>query len=806
MSGDTSPSLVDLFGRLVEMGPDARAAQLAGLDLEPNDRAELDRLLALDERDSAWLDRLASTTLPDTLDEVFRAGAEGADLGEEWELLEVIGRGGMGVVHRARDRRLDRIVALKFLPVDRRRDTLARDRLLAEARAASSLDHPAIGIVHQIGVTGPGSGSFEPGQPFIAMAYYEGETLAERAARERISPAAILEWATQLADGLAHAHRAGIVHRDIKPSNVIVAADGRVRILDFGIAALRGSAAPGAGTRAYVSPEQLAGAPPRPEDDVWSFGVLLEELLAVPSGRAPADASTARLARNLARLAATCRAEDPALRPPDAGAVAEELRRIRRDVEERGRGPERPRVAVLPFADIGLGAENEWFVDGVMEEILGRLARLDGLRVTGRATAMRMKGRLLPADRIAEELGVRFLLEGGVRRVDDTVRVGVRLLDTAEDHYLWTDAFEGPVSDIFAIQERVALGVADALSVELSGADREELERRPLEDLRAWESYLRARHEAWRFSAEGIERARRHLNAALDIVGPNALLYSTLGHLEAISIDAGIAGGPDVLARVDAFADRTFELDPDSGRGSFLRAFAAMNRGEMARAVRAGRRALEALGSDPDVLVAYGYILARVGRTTEADELFRSAIRLDPLTPLNRCMPGFVALMEGRHDDAVEPYRQMMEMDPDNPVSPLFFGWALAYAGRTEEAIGVFGPASRRLPGTPFAAWAASFAAGLAGDTEGARTAITPALEAAATGSEMFARALAHCRALGGDVEGGVDALRSMVRLGMLCLPFIERHDRFIEPLRGHPEFQAILAEAQRRVRVVEDA
>ena len=231
-----------------------------------------------------------------------------------------------------------------------------------------------------------------------------------------------------------------------------------------------------------------------------------------------------------------------------------------------------------------------------------------------------------------------------------------------------------------------------------------------------------------------------------------------------------------------------------------------MNRGEMARAVRAGRRALEALGSDPDVLVAYGYILARVGRTGEADELFRSAIGLDPLTPLNRCMPGFVALMEGRHDDAVEPYRQMMEMDPDNPVSPLFFGWALAYAGRTEEAIDVFEPASRRLPGTPFAAWAASFAAGLAGDAAGARAAITPALEGAATGSEMFARALAHCRALGGDVEGGLDALRSAVRLGMLCLPFIERHDRFLEPLRARPEFGTIVEEARRRVRAVEDA
>ncbi len=805
MTGGASPSIVELFGRLVELAPEARAAQLAALELTAEERAELDRLLALDDRDESWLDGLAASTLPEMLDEVFRQDAEGADLGDQWELLEVVGRGGMGVVHRARDRHLDRIVALKFLPADRRRDVAARDRLLAEARAASSLDHPAIGVVHQIGVTGPDSGAVEAGQLFIAMAYYEGETLAERAAREPISTPAVLGWVIQLADGLAHAHRAGVVHRDIKPSNVIVATDGRVKILDFGIAALRGSAAPIAGTRAYISPEQLAGAPPAPENDVWSFGALLDELLAADRGSAEkADPSGGELARKLGGLATTCRADDPSHRPPDAGAIAGELRRIRREVDAAGAAPDRPRVAVLPFADIGLGAEDQWFVDGVMEEILDRLARIEGLRVTGRATSMRMKGRLLSSDRIARELGVRYLLEGGVRRVGDTVRVSVRLLDTAEDHYLWTDSFQGRVSEIFDIQERVALGVAEALPLELSAPDRAELERRPLEDLRAWESYLRARHEAWRFSPEGLERARRHLHAALEIVGPNALLYSTLGHVEAISVDAGLAGGPEALDRVDDFADRTFELDPDSGRGNFLRAFAAMNRGEMARAVRAGRRALERLRSDPDVIVANGYILARVGRTGEADELFRRAIRLDPLTPLNRCMPGFVALMEGRFDDALEPYREMLDMDPDNPVAPLFWGWALAYADRTAEAIEVFETAGERHPGTPFASWASSFAAGLAGDAEAARARITPALEQAARGSEMFARVLTHCRALAGDVEGGLEALRSAVRLGMLCLPFLEWHDRFLEPLREHPEFADILEDARARVDRIE--
>ncbi len=808
---DGDHTLVRHFGRLVELPAGERAAILNALEISPDRRKELERLLALDARTPAWLDTLAAQILPPALDDLRQGTSLPHELDDDhWEFLGTIGAGGMGVVHKARDRRLDRVVALKFLPFDHRRDPAARERLLAEARAASALDHPSIGVIHQLGVTGEGKGGAEgvrAGQPFIAMAFYEGATLAELAARGPVPLGTVLDWGTRIADGLGHAHRAGIVHRDLKPSNVIVTDDGRVKILDFGIAALRGERPGASGTWAYMSPGQLEGRPAIPEDDVWSLGVVLSELLSGDrTGDRPLQSLPAGLPEALVGLLGRCLDEDASRRPPDGGAVAAELRGIVRARTERaGReaGGAPPRVAVLPFANVGLSREDDWFSDGLTEEVLDRLARVDGLRVTGRASAMRLKGRLLPADQVARELEVRYLVEGGVRRAEGRIRVSIRLLDTDEDRYLWTDTVEGKDSEVFAIQERVAIGVVEALPVELTGPDRRALGRRPIEEVRAWESYLRARAEAWRFSAEALGRARRHLHAALEVVGPNALLYSTLGHLEAISVDAGVAGGPEALDRIDDFANRTVELDPESGRASWLRSFAALHRGDMARAVRAGEQAIEALPRDPDVLVTTGYILARVGQTKRASALFDTAIELDPLTPLNRCMPGFVALLEGRWRDALEPYRVMREMDPDAPFTITCHGWALAYADQVPEAIATLGEVTERFPGTVFASWAGSLAAGLAGDKEGALERISPEFESAARGSEMFARALTHCRALAGDAAGGLEALRKMVELGMLNLPFLQEHDRLAAELRVDPRFDAILVEARHRLKHV---
>jgi tetratricopeptide (TPR) repeat protein len=335
----------------------------------------------------------------------------------------------------------------------------------------------------------------------------------------------------------------------------------------------------------------------------------------------------------------------------------------------------------------------------------------------------------------------------------------------------------------------VARGIVEGLSLELSDAESRALARRPLEDVRAWESYLRARHEAWRFSGPSLERARRFIDAALGIVGENELLYSTLGHILAMSIEAGVAPGPDTVDEVERLADRVFSLDPTSPRGHWLKAFCAFQKGRLHAAIRAGLRALTLDPEDPDTLLLLGYVQGHAGRTVEARALLEQAVELDPLTPVTRCMPGFVDMMEGRFDAAVEPYRQMAELDPDGPFALVTYGWALAYAERLDEAIDVFQRASSKFPGTPFASWAESFTRSLQGDPTGAREAITPAFVFAAGSSGMFARALTHCYARAGDLDEGFRWLDRVIDLGLWNLDFLETHDRFLEPLRSDPRF-----------------
>ncbi|MDH5588873.1 MAG: tetratricopeptide repeat protein, partial [Gemmatimonadota bacterium] len=512
----------------------------------------------------------------------------------------------------------------------------------------------------------------------------------------------------------------------------------------------------------------------------------------------------------LSRIVQRCLRKDPSQRYQSAGELLEDLRSVapvgdpdafRGDAGTGVPGPgspaprlRRPGVVVLPFVNISADTDNEYFSDGLTDEVIAQLAAIGGLRVISRTSAMRLKGTSLSLAEIARKLGVRYVLEGSVRKAGGMFRVTAQLVDAHTDDPLWTLARSGEEGDVFSVQEDVARGVVEALSVHLTPSETEALAARPIEDWRAYEAYLRARYEAWRFTADGLERAQHYVESALEIVGENELLFTTLGLIAAMSIEAGVAGGPEALDRVEEYADRVFDIDPRSARGNWLRAFAAVNRGDVGRAIRAAERARHLSPEDPDILLLLGYVYARLDRTERADALIRQAAELDPLTPITQCMPGFVRLMEGRFDEAVEPYRRQVALDPHNPFAAVTLGWALAHAGRNEEAVAVLDDASSRFPETPFGSWAGSLACGLRGDADGAAGAVTPAFEAAAGGSEMFARALAECYALAGARDEALRWLERAVDLGLLSEAFIATHDGFLASLRDDPGFGVIVA------------
>jgi eukaryotic-like serine/threonine-protein kinase len=806
----------ELFERAVALPPGERArflVEACGDDAELH--AEVASLVESHEAAPDFLDQLGEHILGPALAAFSGSALPAGRVVGRYEIVDRVGSGGMGEVYKARDRTLDRLVALKFLPAHRTADPAARARLVREARAASALDHPNIAVVYEVGETLSDGDDPTGGRLFIAMGYYEGETLREKIARGPLPMADALDFAIQIVDGLARAHEAAIVHRDIKPANVLVTDRGQIKIIDFGVATgMDGMETPEGwqmGTVAYMSPEQTRGEAVDERTDIWSAGVVLYEMLTgVRPFRGEADAAIIRRIRDveaapvetlrpdvppeLAQLVTRCLARDPALRPAGATTVLAELRSLTYAAGSQARGGEVvPSIVVLPFVNISADPENEYFSDGLTEEVIGELSHIRAARVISRTSAMRLKGSDKDVATIARELGVRYVLEGGVRKAGDSLRITARFMDAGSETLLWSRRFEGTVAEVFEIQEQVARAVAEALRIRLSPGEARALADRPIRDPRAYESYLRARYEAWRFSWEGLTRATRYIEEALAIVGDNELLYGTLGHITAMHLEAGVDPEAGALDRLDDLAERVFALNPDSARGHWLMSFGAFQRGDLERAVRAGERAHALAPDEPDTLLLLGYVYAHVGRTTKARALFERAVEVDPLTPLTQCMPGFAAVLEGRFADALEPYQRAYRMDPESPFAAATWGWVLAYNRRFDEAITVLDDAAARFPDTAFASWGASLAHALRGDRDRAVAAISPAFQAAGRHSEMFARVLAHCYALAGRNDLALDWVEREVDLGMLNYRFLADHDWFLDGLRSEPRFASLL-------------
>lgn len=746
----------------------------------------------------------------------------------QYRVLGRIGGGGMGVVYKALDTRLERPVALKFLSRRLVGEERAKQRFLHEARAASAIDHPNICTIYDVEETADG-------ELVLVMAFYEGQTVAERLrARGALPPDEAVDLARQLLNGLARAHEAGIVHRDVKPGNLMVTRFGELKILDFGLAKLTGAldlTQPGMvhGTAAYMAPEQAQGHAADHRADVWAAGVVLYEMLA---GRCPFSGD------NPATVLYSVVHDEP---PPlaehrdDLPSMLDEVLRgaLQKRPEQRYQtarelladlegpppsfsspptlafpAPGKPSpvrsILVLPFSNVPADPELDYFSDGLTDEVITDLSAIEALRVISRTSAMQLKGTSKDVRTIGRELSVQYILEGAVRIRGDSLRLTAKLVDAGRDVNLWAEKFTGRLDDVLEIQEELSRRIVSALKIRLTPGEERRLAERPIGDARAFEFYLRAKREILLYSSEALDRALRFLDEAEGIVGENVLLLSARGYAYWQALNSSLGDADHLLERAHGCAERVLEIEPDSAHGHRLRGLLAASEGDLQAGVRHLKRALAKDPNDSDSLAGLLAVYSFVGRAAAAVPVIEKLQRIDPLTPLYQALPGQLWMMNGDPLRALEALSKAHAMEPENPAIRFVYAWALAAAGRRDLASEVLAPLPGSAAAGVFGPLAVCFRAALAGDREAVVAALDEDTLAALRRDLQYAWIVSGCFAAVGERDTALSLLEAAIERGLLNFPLLAQFDPFLEPLRGDERFEALVGEVEGRWKALE--
>jgi eukaryotic-like serine/threonine-protein kinase len=739
-----------------------------------------------------------------------------------YEILDRIGGGGMGVVFKAQDLKLNRLVAIKFLATDTTDDREFRERFLREARVASSLDHPNICTIYEIDED-------EDHQLFMVMAYYEGETLGQKIQAGPLPMLTGLEYASQLLSGLAFAHESGIIHRDIKPNNLLITRRNELKILDFGLARLLEETAmtrPGRlqGTLAYMAPEQASGRDLDHRCDIWSAGAVVYEML-VGKRAFPGQTALAILRSiendELQSVSAIRREISPRVDDILRRALAKDLNaryqstaEFLRDIEAlRSAPPDSPgltaapsasipserSILVLPFVSLSPGTQGDYLADGLTDEIITDLCAIHDLRVISRTSAMRLKATSDDLRKIAGDLRVRYVLEGSVRTSGESLRVNVKLVDALKDALLWSHKLGGSLADVFTVEEAVSRKVVEALKLKLGPEEKKIMARRPISDFRAYEYYLRAKQEILQYSKESLDRALDLLNNATAIVGENVLLVAAMGQVYWIYLNAGITSDPSYVAKVQECADRVLALDPESPHGHRLIGLLQLRQGNVQEAARRLKQVLVKDAFDSETLSWLIAIYAYAGKPYAAAPWAKTLLEIDPLTPAYQTLPGLLAMMAGEYRRALGPMAKGLKLEPENPAIRFCYGQLLVLNKRMDEGVEVFDALVKEMADSFFAKLALAWKYGALGNREGVLGAMTEDLKTAAAGDLQFCWNLAQCFAAVNEKEQALEWLGKAVQLGFTNYPMISHLDPFLENLRGEPRFEQLLESARER-------
>ncbi|MDH4070997.1 MAG: protein kinase [Ignavibacteria bacterium] len=698
-----------------------------------------------------------------------------------YAVLEKLGEGGMGVVYKARDQKLDRLVAIKVLSPHLAESTEYKARLIQEAKAAAALNHANILGIHEI--------NEEEGSFFLVMEFVEGETLRSYlnglATGTGLPVTKAADWIIQIADGLSAAHQKGIVHRDIKSENIMIDQNGRLKVMDFGLARLKtgtGITKTGAslGTLSYMSPEQAQGLPADHRSDIWSLGVVFFEMLTgeVPfkseheagllylivnqDAISPSELDK-KIPRQLDQVVMKMLAKDRDRRYQSLTDFIQDLKEARARIENAATTQKAKGIVVLPFGNISQEKESDYFSDGLTEELIANLSRLKDIRLVPRATSMQYKGTTKDLKAISRELDTRYILSGSVRKFQDNIRITVELIDVETDAQLWAETYKGTMADVFDIQEQVSKQIVEALMVKLTPTEKVVLAKRSTSNPEAFDCNLRARGFLYRRTKNAVQFAIQLFQQAIELDARYAAAYAGLGEAYA-TMHHDYDSKELWLDKAIESSLKALMYDPSLSEAYAALGLSYFSKKSIDEAITSSQKAIEL---DPNNFTAY-WILGRIYHATDRDKeaigLYKKAIELNP--DFHTAYGDLRMIYErlGEKEKYNETLNALLEMFPrylskypDDARSHIYYATDLAQVGRIDEAKVEAQKALQLSPGDPLMLYNA-----------------------------------ACCYARMGETKQAVDALRESIAVGLEDYEWIKR-DPDLETIRDDPGFKELL-------------